>query len=76
MCAFLFKLGCIKNFTEFGRWAPGCVNPAGKAGRSGRKEQEQNSPNLGPAFQPSPVLIVWDKIAFHTHDMNHNDIDI
>ena len=26
-----------------------------KPGRSGKQEQEQNSPNLGKAFWPSPV---------------------
>ena len=32
------------------RRAPGCVNVAGKAGRNGKLQQEQNSPNLVKAF--------------------------
>ena len=32
------------------RRAPGCVNAAGKLRQSGKQEQEQNSPNLVPAY--------------------------
>ena len=34
------------------RRAPGCV----RSGRSGKHQQEQNSPNLGSTFKPSPVF--------------------
>ena len=39
------------------RWAPGCVNAAGKAGGIENQQHKQNSPNLGLVFQPSPVLL-------------------
>ena len=33
------------------------MNAADKASRSGKQQQEQNLPNLGPAFKPSPVNV-------------------
>ena len=36
-----------------------------RPGRSGKQEQEQNSPNLRPAFKPSPVgLLVFFATTF------------
>ena len=45
---WLFEQGSAK------RRVPGCVNAAGRSGRSGKQQQEQNSPYLGPTFFAEP----------------------
>ena len=37
------------------RWVQGCVNAAGKAGRSGKQQQEQSSLNHVKALDSGPV---------------------
>ena len=40
------------------RWSPGCVNAADKARKKQKaKAIKPNLPNLGNAFQPSPVVL-------------------
>ena len=44
----LYLQGTVQGLAK--RWAPGCVNDAGRPSRSGKQQQEQIPPNLGRAF--------------------------
>ena len=56
------KGGCMDIQGSAKRLWTGFVNAAGKAGRSGKQEQEENSRNLGPASKPIPVHTLYNVI--------------